>query len=108
MCPGDVLADLGTKHGLAIDPIIVSLLNRWGTAATRRRAAWLVKRLGDASLVNEMLEKSSEDCLETQIRVPRGLGDTVATITKAVGIKPCAGCEERRERWNRAVPYKTS
>lgn len=33
-----------------------------------------------------------------------GLGDLVADATKAVGIKPCAGCEERRKKLNRAVP----
>ena len=36
----------------------------------------------------------------------RGLGDTVAKMTKAVGIKPCGGCKKRQEILNRAVPYK--
>ena len=31
----------------------------------------------------------------------RGIGDTVAKITKAVGIKPCGGCKKRRRKWNR-------
>ena len=47
----------------------------------------------------------------------RGLGDTVAKITKATGIKavvdkvsdmtrkPC-GCDERRDTLNRIFPYK--
>ena len=47
----------------------------------------------------------------------RGLGDTVAKITKATGIKavvdkvsdmtgkPC-GCDERRDSLNRLFPYK--
>lgn len=34
----------------------------------------------------------------------RGLGDVVAAITKAVGIKPCPPCERRREALNKAVP----
>lgn len=38
--------------------------------------------------------------------VSRGLGDTIAKITKAVGIKPCGGCKKRQERLNKAVPYK--
>lgn len=31
----------------------------------------------------------------------RGFGDTVAKMTKAVGIKPCGGCKKRRRKWNR-------
>ena len=37
----------------------------------------------------------------------RGLGDTIAKMTKAVGIKPCGGCKKRQEILNKAVPYKT-
>ena len=36
-----------------------------------------------------------------------GLGDTVAKMTKAVGIKPCGGCKKRQEWLNKKVPYKT-
>ena len=36
----------------------------------------------------------------------RGLGDTIAKITKAVGIKPCNGCRKRQEALNKAVPYR--
>lgn len=35
----------------------------------------------------------------------RGLGDVIASATKAVGIKPCGGCQKRREALNRAVPF---
>ena len=35
----------------------------------------------------------------------RGLGDTVAKLTKAVGIKPCGGCEERRRKLNSLFPF---
>lgn len=38
-------------------------------------------------------------------RRSRGLGDTVAKLTETVGIRPCAGCEERRQALNEAVPY---
>ena len=34
----------------------------------------------------------------------RGLGDTVARAAKAVGIKPCGGCQKRREALNRVMP----
>lgn len=36
----------------------------------------------------------------------RGLGDAVARVTKAVGIKPCGRCEKRREWLNRYFPTK--
>jgi len=35
----------------------------------------------------------------------RGLGDTIAKMTGAVGIKPCAGCKKRQAALNRIVPY---
>lgn len=33
-----------------------------------------------------------------------GLGDAVAKATKAVGIKPCAGCRKRQTALNRWTP----
>ena len=33
----------------------------------------------------------------------KGFGDTVANLTKAVGIKPCGGCQKRRARLNKAT-----
>lgn len=36
----------------------------------------------------------------------RGLGDTIAKITHAVGIEPCGGCERRRQILNRMAPYR--
>lgn len=44
-----------------------------------------------------------------EIRKPdhsKGLGDTVAKATKAVGIKPCGGCKKRQRLLNRLIPYK--
>lgn len=35
-----------------------------------------------------------------------GLGDTIAKITKSVGIKPCGGCRKRQATLNRIFPYK--
>lgn len=37
----------------------------------------------------------------------RGLGDVVARTASAMGIKPCAGCQKRREALNRLVPFGT-
>ena len=31
----------------------------------------------------------------------RGLGDTIKRATEAVGIKPCGGCQKRREALNK-------
>lgn len=36
----------------------------------------------------------------------RGLGDTIARATSAVGIKPCGGCKQRQALLNRLVPYR--
>ncbi len=36
----------------------------------------------------------------------RGLGDVVAKVTSAVGIKPCGGCRGRQEKLNKLVPFK--
>lgn len=36
-----------------------------------------------------------------------GLGDTVAKVTKTIGIQPCGGCKERQAALNRLVPYAT-
>lgn len=35
----------------------------------------------------------------------RGLGDTIAKVTKAVGIKPCGGCLDRQKALNEMFPY---
>jgi hypothetical protein len=34
----------------------------------------------------------------------KGLGDTIASVTKKVGIKPCGGCNKRRAAMNNAKP----
>jgi len=47
---------------------------------------------------------------QNQIRQPLpqpptvGLGDAVEMVTRAIGIKPCGGCQKRKETFNRAVP----
>ena len=35
----------------------------------------------------------------------RGLGDVVAAVTSAVGIRPCSGCKKRQEALNKLVPF---
>jgi hypothetical protein len=53
---------------------------------------------GEAKLVGKAKAK--------RIGGSRGLGDTIAKVTSAVGIKPCGGCKERQEKLNRLVPYR--
>ena len=36
----------------------------------------------------------------------KGLGDTIAKITEAIGIAPCEGCNKRKESLNRLFPFK--
>lgn len=36
----------------------------------------------------------------------RGLGDVVAKVTSAVGIKPCGGCGQRQTALNTLVPFR--
>jgi len=35
----------------------------------------------------------------------KGFGDTVAKITKSLGITPCGACEKRRLSWNEKLAY---
>lgn len=44
--------------------------------------------------------------LRSECRCPRGAGDMVARMTKAVGIQPCAPCEKRRQKLNRLLPFR--
>lgn len=34
----------------------------------------------------------------------KGLGDTIAGVTKAIGLKPCGGCNKRRQKANTLMP----
>ena len=38
-------------------------------------------------------------------RKSKGLGDSIAKITKAIGIEPCKGCEKRQAILNALIPY---
>jgi len=38
----------------------------------------------------------------------RGIGDTIAKMTSAVGIRPCGGCKQRQAWLNKKFPYKDS
>lgn len=36
-----------------------------------------------------------------------GAGDVIATITEAIGIEPCEGCNKRKEKLNNLFPIGT-
>jgi len=36
----------------------------------------------------------------------RGLGDAVARVTTAFGVKPCMSCKQRQEMLNRMIPFR--
>lgn len=38
----------------------------------------------------------------------RGLGDTIAKLTRKIGITPCRGCRDRQKKLNELIPYKRS
>ena len=42
----------------------------------------------------------------TEPPASRGLGDTIAKVTKKLGVKPCQGCKKRQKKLNEMVPYK--
>ena len=52
----------------------------------------------------EESKKKHEEYLKE--KKSKGLGDTVAKVTKAVGLKPCGACKKRQEKLNRLFPYK--
>jgi len=37
----------------------------------------------------------------------QGLGDTIAKVTRAMGVKkPCGGCQKRKDKLNKIFPYR--
>jgi hypothetical protein len=44
--------------------------------------------------------------VRTALHRSRGVGDTIASATKAVGIKPCVGCTKRQAWLNEQLPYR--
>jgi len=60
--------------------------------------------------LRQMLAKERPDspCLIHQKDISKdiGLGDVVASITSAIGIKPCSGCKKRQEWLNKLVKIR--
>ena len=44
--------------------------------------------------------------LADQTQRSRGFGDSIAKLTKLLGVEPCGGCEQRRQTLNRLFPYR--
>ncbi len=57
-----------------------------------------------AKLVEKLLKEREEEIAIA--RKSKGLGDTIAKVTSAVGIKPCGGCKKRQEKLNKIFPYE--
>tara|TARA_Y100000310_G_scaffold235449_1_gene238499 strand:+ start:252 stop:512 length:261 start_codon:yes stop_codon:yes gene_type:complete len=51
------------------------------------------------------LDLEDFNCLREKHGVSRGLGDTIAKVTKGLGIKPCGGCKKRQAKLNKSLPY---
>lgn len=57
---------------------------------------WAVELRDGRPVITELLD---------EVDAISGLGDVVAAATKAVGIKPCGSCQERREALNKLLPF---
>ena len=51
-----------------------------------------------------MLNQEARNHMHVRQEKPVGLGDTVAAVTTAAGIKPCGGCKKRQAALNKATP----
>ena len=51
-----------------------------------------------------MLNQEARNHMHVRQDKPVGLGDTVAAVTTAAGIKPCGGCKKRQAALNKATP----
>ncbi len=57
---------------------------------------------------DDVLFKLHEEkfALPISLDFPEGLGDTIAKITNALGIKPCKGCKGRQKKLNKAISWR--
>lgn len=74
--------------------------------ACRDPTAW--GRHYRARRANEFGGDANFPCPYGKGEVSAGLGDTVAKITRRLGVEPCAGCEERRAKLNAVLPYNSA
>lgn len=73
------------------------------TKTTKPRATKTkVETLKDQDIVDLTASGTTED---EQSLPAQGLGDTIKSITSALGIQTCTKCEERRKQLNRIFPW---
>ncbi len=65
--------------------------SRFACTICKRETGWL-----DSTRTPETIERNCKS---------RGIGDTIARVTHALGIKTCGGCSERQEKLNELIPY---
>lgn len=67
--------------------------------------------------MNEEIQKQLEEFRKKELsgelnlnfaKDSKGIGDTIAKITHAMGIKQCGGCKKRQEWLNKKFPYKNT
>ena len=51
------------------------------------------------------MDQSKYNSIRRKHGLSVGLGDSVAKLTKAVGLKPCKRCRQRQAKLNALVPY---
>lgn len=80
-----------------------------------RKDGPLCQRCRNPSLKSWRLSQTGKEEFDCPFGLPmsgsakpnmRGLGDVVAAVTSAVGIKPCGGCKRRQEALNGLVPFE--
>ena len=75
--------------------------------ADRRRPGFLMacEELGKWERKGLVIDSKTYDQVREKFGFSRGLGDTVAKVTKAVGLRPCPGCRKRQAKLNQLLPY---
>lgn len=73
----------------------------------KKRHAYLAKWLA-AGKIDRLPDGYAYDPVSEQPPQTRsrGLGDTIAKVTTALGIKPCQPCKKRQDVLNKLVPYR--
>lgn len=85
----------------AKDDFLWKLTKDLGGSVPKKRFSRIKRKITPEEL------KRHEEAKERVVTKKRskGLGDTIAKVTKAVGIKPCDSCEKRRDVLNKIFPY---
>ncbi len=108
---------------LGVDELYNLLHNNKPSAVARHIRANASNVVGSLKLLDSILETKktfskelkngvnfsivfSRHLTSTKDSKPTGFGDTIAKITKSVGINPCGGCKKRQATLNRIFPYK--